>query len=181
VDLDLTQDRERFTSALSLVGGLLPDYASPPEQLRGYLFVDDIDVLERAVHILLPTCIRAWAMSSAKAHRLRWSTRAEWFEALPPVVTWPTEASSGRGRDGNFYLMRVYRRMPVGWDEMRSRLLGTGDLGWLFCWIEQMTKNAAWIERIKSWPLIRHEYLPDCLPYAAGLIGSEEAHRLLFG
>lgn len=67
---DLTHDRERFASDLSLVGGLLPDYAPPPEQLRGYLFVDDIDVIDRAVHVLLPTCIREWAMSSAKAHRL---------------------------------------------------------------------------------------------------------------
>ena len=120
-------------------------------------------------------------MSSAKAHRLRWSTRAEWFEALPPVVTWPTEANSGRGIDGDFLLMRVYRRMAVGWNEMRSRLLGTGDLGWLFWSIEQMTQNAAWIERIKSWPLIRYDYLPGCLRFAAGLIGNEEAHRLLYG
>jgi hypothetical protein len=37
------------------------------------------------------------------------------------------------------------------------------------------------IERIGSWPLIRHDYLSDCLRSAALLVGNEEAHRLLLG
>lgn len=84
------------------------------------------------------------------------------------MKSWATEASSHQGRGGNFFIMRVYRTMPIGWGEKGRQLLGAGDLGWLFCWIEQM-------------PLIRHDYLPDCLRSAAALLGTEEAHRLLLG
>lgn len=96
-------------------------------------------------------------------------------------MTWPIEASSAQGIDGNFLLMRVYRRMPVGWDDLRSRLLGTGELGWLLWWIEQMTNNAAWLKRIANWPLIRYDYLPGCLQSAVELVGNEDARCLLLG
>ena len=156
VDLDCTDDRERFDAAYSKFGELLPPDAPPPEKLRGYLVVDDIAVVDRAVRSLLPTTIRFWAQSSAKAHRLRWRRRADWVEDLPHVQSWPARASDVRRMEeaAPFHFMKVYREMPAGWDEFAEHMTGTGDLGWLFWSVSQMTENAAWIEEIRNWRLV---------------------------
>ena len=52
-------DREMFTAAYSRFGELLPSDAPPPELLRGYLYVDDVEVIDRAIRKLLPFAIRS--------------------------------------------------------------------------------------------------------------------------
>jgi len=75
--------------------------------------------------------------------------------------------------------MRVFREMPAGWDELAEHMTGTGDLGWLFWSVSQMTENAAWIERIWSGRLVRYDWVEECLKLSEPFLGRDEALRLL--
>ena len=174
-------DRTTFSAAYSRYGELLPSDAPSPELLRGYLYVDDVEVVDLAVRTLLPITIRSWLRDSAKSHRLRWAKRADWIEALPHVSSWPTTTSILRRSDaqGTFMAMRVERVMPDGWEQLTQHLTGTGDLGWLAWTIQQMTGYAANIERNTNWSPYRYDWVEACLAAAEPLIGREDAGRLL--
>jgi hypothetical protein len=174
-------DRETFNAAYSRYGDLLPSDAPSSELLRGYLYVDDVEVVDQAIRRLLPFTIRSWLRDSAKSHRLRWAKRADRIEALPHVSSWPTTTSILRRSDAQrtFMAMRVERVMPDGWEQLTQHLTGTGDLGWLAWTIQQMTRYAADIERNADWSPCRYDWVEACLAGAEPLIGREGAGRLL--
>ena len=174
-------DRKTFSAACSRYGELLPSDAPSSELLRGYLYVDDVEVIDRAIRTLLPFTIRSWLRGSAKAHRLRWAKRADWIEALPHFSSWPTATSILRRSDAQrtFMALRVERVMPDGWEPLTQHLTGTGDLGWLAWTTQQMTRYAADIERNADWSPYRHDWVEACLAAAEPLVGREDASRLL--
>jgi len=180
VDLDCTDDRKRFAAVHASYGKLLPDEAPPPEQLRGYLYADDSFAVDASVRRLMPAAIRSWAQTSAKGHRLRWGRRADWFETLPPVQSWPvTTALSMYGGGTKFGQLRIYRTPPWGWEEIARRITGTGGLGWLFWAIGQLSQNAGWIEPVEEYSLRRHDYLEDILRFAEPFLGRRESVSLI--
>jgi hypothetical protein len=180
VEPDGGDDRSRTAAVLAAHPELIPDDAPPPGELRGYLFVDDIATVDRSVRQLMPAAIRTWAQMSAKGHRLRWTRRADWFESLPPVQEWSVSAADPRSQPGDrFFFLRLYRTMPSRWEEQEQHLAGTGDLGWLFWAVTQLTRNVGWIEVTGPGALTRHDYVEDAMRIAERILSRSESIRLL--